>query len=92
MRATDDDYLRFDPFEGDEAAIACRRVRLVNVRKDRPCFIGLLNHAEHSIKAGERARAESALIDSSFWSRTYVCLPCMDKWIEDVSGTGEEDA
>ncbi len=92
MTHSDADYIRFDPFEGDEAEIKCRSVRLVKVRKPQSCFFGMepLHGDQHVIRPGERARYEKALIDGSFWGRYYVCLPCMDKWLADVLGDIEE--
>lgn len=88
MIHTNQDYIRFDPFEGDEAQIVCRTVKLVKVRKEHPCFIGANPHGgdQHVIKAGEMARFESALVDGAFWGRSYVCVPCMDKWLNEVNG------
>lgn len=83
MTRADSEYLRFDPFQGDEADIRCRSVKLVRVRKEHPCFLGAhpIDGDQHTIKPGERARVESALIDGDFWGRSYVCLPCMDQWL-----------
>lgn len=91
MPRTDEDYIRFNPFEGDEAQIECRAVRLVRVRKAQSCFFGAepVHGDQHKIQPGERARYEKALIDGSFWGRYYICLPCMDKWLTEAFG--EED-
>jgi len=87
-----EEYLRWDPFEGDESQIACRTVKLVKVRKEHPCFIGANPHGgdRHVIKPGEMARNETALVDGSFWGRSYVCVPCMDKFIAECLGEDEE--
>lgn len=91
MPCTDEDYIHFNPFEGDEAKIECRSVSLVRVRKPQSCFFGLepLRGDKHVIQPGERARYEKALIDGSFWGRYYVCLPCMDRWLGDTEESDE---
>ncbi|CAM3351051.1 hypothetical protein [Polaromonas hydrogenivorans] len=88
---TDADYLRFDPFEGEEADIACKTVAIKRARKKHPCFLGAGPQGDHhTIKPGERYRSEKALIDGSFWGRSAICLPCIDKFLADVLGsTGE---
>ena len=80
---TDEDYLRYNPFEGDrEPAVKCRTVKLVTTRKPQKCH-GLDRETHgHEIKAGERARYEQAIVDGA-WGRYYVCLGCMDKWLDE---------
>ncbi|WP_322105878.1 hypothetical protein [Paraburkholderia sp. J41] len=90
---SDQDYVQFDPFQGDEADIRLRRVRLVRVRKPHQCHVGPMLYGEsHEIQPGERARYEKALIDHSFWGRYYACLPCLDKWLSDIYGDTNENA
>jgi hypothetical protein len=82
MKHTDQDYLDFDPCEGDEAEISCRTVALRKAKKEHPCFFGLGNYGDgHTIKPGDRYRYEQALVDGSFWGKYRVCIPCMDKYI-----------
>ncbi|MPW16933.1 hypothetical protein GCT13_08310 [Paraburkholderia sp. CNPSo 3157] len=92
LRYAESDYLSYDPFEGDEAEIRCRTVKLVKVRKPHACFIGANPHGgdNHLIQPGELARFETALVDGDFWGRSYVCIPCMDKWLADVLD-GDDD-
>ncbi|WP_233343660.1 hypothetical protein [Burkholderia cepacia] len=86
------EYVRWDPFEGDEAEISCRQIRIVRVRKEHPCFIGAnpCGGDQHVIKVGEMARYEKAFVDGSFWGRSYVCIPCMDKFLDELKGEGYE--
>lgn len=85
LKFSDADYLRFDPCEGDEGEVACRTVRLVRARKERPCFLGTADGADgHYIQPGDTYRSERALIDGDYWGNYAVCVPCMDKWLVDV--------
>lgn len=78
-------YVRFDPFDGDEAAITCRTVKLVRARKEHPCFIGEASSKDgHSILPGDLYRSERALVDSDYWGNYAVCVPCMDKWLTEI--------
>jgi hypothetical protein len=92
MKYPEDEYINFDPFEGDEADISCRTVKLVKARKAHACFMGAnpRHGDQHKIQAGDMARVETALIDRSFWGRSYVCIPCMDKWLADVIDGDDE--
>lgn len=82
---TDDQYKRFDQFEGDrDVNVKCRTVAIVKVRKEHVCSESLApGHEPHTIKVGERARYESALVDGDYWGRYYICLPCIDRWFKE---------
>lgn len=80
---TDDQYKRFDPFEGDrDVKIKCRTIAIVKVRKEHICYDGMWSHEPRMIKVGERARYETALVDGN-WGRYYICLPCIDRWFKE---------
>ena len=80
MKHTDDDYINYDPFDGDDSDLKCRTVTVRKSRKEHTCW-GLDGNQDHSIKKGERYRYERALIDGDFWGEFKLCLNCMDKFI-----------
>ena len=82
----DEDYLRYDPFDGDrDVEIRCRTVKLVTLRKPQKCQgIDADSHG-HPILAGQRARYEKAIVDGE-WGSYYVCLGCMRNWLVDFCG------
>jgi hypothetical protein len=82
-------YIGFDPFFGDEAEISCRTVKLVKVRKPHACFFGL-NGDGHQIVPGDHARHEKALVDGSYWGSYYLCIPCLNREIAAFSGDDDE--
>ena len=83
-RFCDADYIRYNPFDGErDVQIRCRTVKIVTVRKPRPCQVVNGESDGHEIKVGQRARYETAIVDGE-WGRYYVCLPCMDKWLKGV--------
>lgn len=84
----DQDYIAFDPCEEDrDVDVKLRTVKLVVARKEHSCFFGTGPYGDgHKIKPGDRYRYEQALIDSDYWGRYCVCLPCMDKWLRERDG------
>lgn len=80
MKHTDDDYINYDPFEGEEADIKCRTVTVKKARKEHVCW-GLDGSMDHKIVPGEKYRHERALIDGDFWGEFKLCLNCMDKFM-----------
>lgn len=92
MSRTDAEYISCDPFDGErDCDIKLRTVKIVRVRKQRPCFGGAEPHYgdQHVIQPGERARFETALIDGDYWGRYYHCLKCLDKWLGELGGDEE---
>lgn len=90
MTYTDEQRLAYDPFFGDEAELACRTVRMVTTRKEQHCF-GNGETTQHTIPPGTRARYEKAFVDRSFWGRYYTCADCMDRFLDEINGTEEDD-
>jgi hypothetical protein len=90
---TDQDYLRFDPFEGDrDVDIKCHTTKMVTVRKPHVCHMSLAPHEKkHNVEVGERARYEHALVEGE-WGSFYVCTKCMDKWLDAVLDENGENA
>jgi hypothetical protein len=84
----DQDYIAFDPCEGDrDVDVRLRTVKLVVARKEHSCFFGTGPYGDaHTIKSGDRYRYERALIDRDYWGQYRVCLPCMDKWLRERDG------
>ena len=92
MKFSEDDYLRFDPCGGDDCQVSCRTVKLVVARNKHACFLGTTLYGDqHMINPGDRYRYEKALIDGDYWGRYRVCIPCMDKWFEEIGLTSTED-
>ena len=74
---TDDEYIQFDPFEGDrDTDIRCRSVKMVTTRKVHQCT-GIDDM--HKIHPGTRARYEKAIFEGS-WASWYMCVGCLDEW------------
>lgn len=75
---TDQDYINYDPFEGDIGGdVSCSTVKVVTTRKPQQCQSPKGFH--HEIPAGTRARYQTALVDGDFWGRYYTCCQCIDE-------------
>ena len=76
----DNIYLDIDPFEGDrDVDIRMQQIKIVTTRKEHMC-ISPEGREPHTIDVGSRAWRETAIVDNEF-SSCYVCLDCLDKWI-----------
>ena len=79
-----EEYVRYDPFEGDrDVDIRARTVKVVTTAKPHQCYGS--DGKMHPIPAGTRARHERAIVDGK-WGSYYVCIPCMDRWLRDECG------
>lgn len=81
MKYTDEQYLAFDPFEGDrDVDIRMQTTKMITTKKDHPCTTW--TEEPHVILKGSRCRFESALVDGE-WCSYYVCIDCMDKFLQE---------
>jgi hypothetical protein len=71
-------------FEVDEE-ISHQATSLVKVRKEHECM-GVDPDGECEIKPGDFAICEKAIHVDSGRVSCYVCLPCADKWVEEIEG------
>lgn len=91
MEHTDQEYIDFNPFDGErDANIRLQSCKVVKVRKEQKCHLCQLDNQflkdgekpkDETIKVGEKARYEKALVDGE-WGSWYACLPCMDKLLD----------
>lgn len=92
MSESDQEYINYDPFEGDDSEITCRKVAIRTARKEHDCYAITLNGKEpqHRIKVGQRYRHETARVDGEFGS-WKMCLECIDKDIKDLDDDDEDE-
>ena len=91
MSRPDSEYLEYDPFFGEEGEMTCRTKALRRARKEHACFGAPDSGDSHTIKPGDRYRHETALVDGDFWGTYRICLPCIDKWIRELEGNGNDE-
>jgi hypothetical protein len=82
-----EEYLKFDPFGGDDdATVRHHRTKLVRTRRRQFCCFCRPKGRRHPI--GTVMLRESAVVDGR-WASNYVCLPCMDEHCLDDADDGQ---
>ena len=72
-------YIDSQFFSGDmDGSVTNFSGKIVKVRKAHKCCI-----CEKEIPKGEEAVMQSAIIDDIGWRSFYICLPCIENWIEE---------
>ena len=82
QKYADRHYLDSGYFEGDEET-SHHEYKVVTCRKEYQCM-GLETPA-HNIKVGQRALREKAIHCDIGRVSCYVCLPCVDAWLEETN-------
>lgn len=56
------------------------------MRKPRNCCV-----CEKEILSGEKMVMQKAIVDDMGWCSCYICLPCIERCLEESGQVGEED-
>ena len=83
MKYTEEEYINAGYFEVDDVT-SNQNYKVVKVRKAHHC-VGL-ETPDHTINVGERALRETAIVEDAGFQTCYVCLPCVDKWLDEING------
>ena len=83
MKYTEEQYINAGYFEVDDVT-SNQNYKIVKVRKWHHC-VGL-ETPEHIIEIGEQALRETAIVEDAGFQTCYVCLPCLDKWLNEING------
>lgn len=59
--------------------------KIVKTRTPHLCCV-----CENQIPKGSKMLRQKAIVEGEGWKRCYVCLPCIEKWLEE-SGQVEEN-
>jgi len=80
----DEQYILYDPFEGDRDGpdIRNRRVAVLITIKPHWCA-GNAAPEGHTIPAGTKCRFETAVVDGK-WEMYWYCCECIDRWFEEI--------
>lgn len=60
--------------------------KIVKVRKPHKCCV-----CEKEISKGEEAVMQNAIVEDMGWRSCYICLPCIEKWLEESGQVDLED-
>lgn len=84
---SDDQYLSFDPGEGDKdrghEAPGTHLTSLVIARKPHACWIGACDKRPHKISPGERYFREQVILRGEGRRTNAICLPCIAAWFRE---------
>ena len=84
MKYKPEDYIDCGFYPGDED-IQNHTEKVVKCRKPHQCVT-----CQKQIEIGEYALAESGFMDGEP-VRSYTCLPCIDKWLDEINGDSEDE-
>ena len=74
-------------FDGDmDCEYTKRTEKLVKCRKDHECV-----NCRKKIRAGEHAVNDAALFPGEGWKSCYICIRCIEGWLEESGQVGTED-
>ena len=83
-------YLHTNWFEGSDENVACKSTKLVmKTRKVHACTFGIMDNNEHNIPIGSEALYEKGILWEK-WGSFYICVPCMEKHLDEYCGFGPE--
>ena len=74
-------YINCEYFGGDEE-MKFRKVELVKCRKPHEC-VGI-KCDDIRIKPGDYAVKETALFYDVGWKSCYICVRCIEKWLDEI--------
>jgi len=87
MKYTPEDYINSGFYDGDmDSEIENQKAKVVKCRKPHACMGG----CDSEIKPGKYALLETGFMDGEPVS-CYTCLPCIDKWLDEMQSHEEDD-
>jgi hypothetical protein len=57
--------------------------KIVRVRRKHKCSSLDPRVKTHEILPGSYALREKAIVEDMGWQQSYLCIPCMDKWLDE---------
>ena len=84
MKYSIKDYENADFYYGEEDVFNYKS-KVVKTRKIHKCV-----NCQNEVAKGENMLRESGFMDSKPVS-CYTCIPCLDKWLDEISGEKEDE-
>lgn len=60
--------------------------KVVKIRKTHKCCV-----CEKEIQTGEKMLMQKAVVEDMGWRSCYICLPCIEKWLEESGQVDGKD-
>lgn len=87
MKYPDEMYIGSQIFSGDmDGSESNFSEKIVKIRKPHKCCV-----CENEMLKGEKMVRQQAVVECEGWCSCYICLPCIEKWLEESGQVGEED-
>lgn len=85
MKYPEEMYIDSQIFAGDmDGSESNLTEKVVKIRASHLCCV-----CEKQIPKGERMLNQKAIVEGQGWCSCYICLPCVENWLEE-SGQVEE--
>lgn len=87
MKYLEEMYLDSQIFAGDrDVSERYFTEKIVKIRKSHKCCA-----CQKEIPGGEKMVMQKAIVDDMGWCSCYICLPCIEKWLEESGQVDTED-
>ena len=84
-------YLNSGYFDGDmDCEYTENTQKLVKCRKQHKC-VGFGRRCKKNIKPGELAVLDKALFPGEGWKSCYLCISCVEEWLEESGQVDSEE-
>ena len=79
MKYPEEMYIDSQIFAGDmDGSESNFEEKIVKTRKPHKCCV-----CEKEFPSGEKMLMQKAVVDDMGWCSCYICLPCIEKWLEE---------
>lgn len=86
MKYPEEMYIDSQIFSGDMDGSENNLIeKIVKIRKPRECCV-----CEKEMSKGSEMLVQKAIVQGMGWCSCYICLPCVEEWLEESGQVGIE--
>ena len=87
MKYPEEMYIDSQIFAGDmDGSESNFEEKIVKTRKPHKCCV-----CEKKFPKGEKMLMQRAIVEDMGWGSCYICLPCIEQWLEESGRVDVED-
>ena len=87
MKYSEEMYIDSQIFAGDmDGSESNFEEKIVKTRKPHKCCV-----CEKKFPKGEKMLMQRAIVEDMGWCSCYICLPCIEQWLEESGQVNVED-
>ena len=88
MKYPEEMYLGSNIFDGDMDGLESSNFteKIVKIRKEHTCCV-----CEKEFAKGTKMVSQRAVVQDLGWCSCYICLPCIENWLEESSQVDVDD-